>query len=181
MRVISGEARGRRLIAPRGLSTRPTSDRVRETVFDVLAFRWNGGRVLDVFAGTGALGIEALSRGAEAAVFVENQAEALQAVAANIKACRFEPRATVRRGDFRHVLKMLSVHGERFSLVFVDPPYESGYYDETISLLPPLLEKDAYVVLESVRGAPPPSVPEEWMLYRQRTIGHTLISIYHYA
>ena len=181
MRVISGEARGRRLTTPPGRLTRPTSDRVREMIFDILAFRWQGGAVLDVFAGSGALGIEALSRGAERAVFVDSHAEALKAISANLRACRFEARASVRRGDFRAILKMLAARREKFSLLFVDPPYESGYYAEVIPLLTPLLGQDAWIVLESAKRETLPDVPADWTLHRQRTVGHTMISIYHYV
>ena len=121
MRVIAGQWGGRRLQAPSGESTRPTSDRVREALFSILAPRIEGARVLDLFAGSGALGIEALSRGAAAATFVDSAAAAIRAVRANLEALGIE--AEVVRADARRFLGGASAAARQYDLVFLDPPY----------------------------------------------------------
>lgn len=124
MRVIGGAERGRRLRAPRGLRTRPTADRVREALFDILGPAIRGMRVLDLFAGTGAVGIEALSRGAARAVFVERDREALRVLRANLAALGLDrARARVVAGDALASLPALGRSEAPFDLVFADPPY----------------------------------------------------------
>lgn len=124
MRIIGGHDRGRRLRAPRGLATRPTADRVRVTLFDVLGPVIAGARVLDLFAGTGAVGIEALSRGAARVVFVEKDQAALRALRANLAALgASRVAARVLAGDVLRVLAGLPAQEEPFDLVFIDPPY----------------------------------------------------------
>lgn len=124
MRVIGGADRGRRLAAPRGMRTRPTADRVREALFDILGPSVTGLRVLDLFAGTGAVGIEALSRGAARAVFVERDRAALRALRANLAALRLpHERARVVAGDVLSVIPALAPSEAAFDLVFLDPPY----------------------------------------------------------
>lgn len=181
MRVIAGEARGRKLAAPAGLDVRPTADRVRQSVFDMLAVRAGAELVLDLFAGTGALGIEALSRGARRAVFVERAAQALKALEANLAACRFADRADVRRGDFRAALKALSAAGARFDLVFVDPPYEGPARDEALGALAPVLAPGAWIVVETAAEQGAPATPADWRLETERKYGRTRIFLYHYA
>jgi 16S rRNA (guanine966-N2)-methyltransferase len=132
MRVIAGEHRGRRLAAPRGRTTRPTPDRVREAVFSALESRLGGpgslaqASVLDLYAGTGALGIEALSRGARQAVFAERDAAALAGLRENLAALGLGARALVLAGDATGALARLAAGGQRFDAVFLDPPYEGG-------------------------------------------------------
>ena len=125
MRVIAGAYRGRRLVAPKGDRTRPTSDRVREALFSRLeaAGLAEGGSVLDLFAGSGALGIEALSRGACHVTFVERDRDALAALRTNLAALGLTDRSTVLAGDARSIAKRGRVHGAPFSLLFLDPPY----------------------------------------------------------
>jgi len=123
MRVIAGTAKGMRLRAPRGEAVRPTSDMVREAIFDILGEAPLGARVLDLFAGTGALAIEALSRGAEEAVLVERSARCLALIRENLTHTRLAERARLIHGDvFREVPK-LDLAGEQFGLVLADPPY----------------------------------------------------------
>lgn len=136
MRVIGGHDRGRRLRAPRGPRTRPTADRVRETLFDVLGPAVAGARVLDLFAGTGAVGIEALSRGAARVVLVERDQSALRALRANLAALG-APRAAARvmAGDVLHVLPELGAQEGPFDFVFVDPPYATTLAGRTLEAL----------------------------------------------
>lgn len=139
MRVIAGDARGRKLSAPRGLATRPTLARVRESMFSRLSVRldFDGLRVLDLFAGTGSLGIEALSRGAGHVTFVESARPALIAVRRNLDALGFSGRARVLKSDVMHGLEALATAGDRFDLVLLDPPYRKGWGDK---VLPRLME-----------------------------------------
>jgi 16S rRNA (guanine(966)-N(2))-methyltransferase RsmD len=136
MRIIGGHDRGRRLRAPRGLATRPTADRVRVTLFDVLGPAIAGARVLDLFAGTGAVGIEALSRGAARVVFVEKDPAALHALRANLAALgTSRAAARVMAGDVLRMLPDLATHEEPFDLVFLDPPYAAGLAGRALATL----------------------------------------------
>ncbi len=142
MRVIAGRYKGRRLRAPRGRNTRPTSDRVREALFSMLG-AVDEARVLDLFAGTGALGIEALSRGASSAVFVERDAAALDALRANLETLDLhQPRVEVRRVDALAALRTARERNETYDLVFVDPPYgDAQAWESGLSAaLPTLLD-----------------------------------------
>jgi 16S rRNA (guanine966-N2)-methyltransferase len=123
MRVIAGSAKGFGLAAPKHLGLRPTPERVKEAIFSSLAARVPGARVLDLFAGTGAFGIEALSRGAESAVFVEKDGRAMALVAENLRKTRLGERARMFRDDARHAIEVLAREGAAFDLVFADPPY----------------------------------------------------------
>jgi 16S rRNA (guanine(966)-N(2))-methyltransferase RsmD len=125
MRVIAGVARGRRLRAPRGVGVRPTADRVKESIFNLLGTAWHPGAVLDLFAGTGSLGIEALSRGASAAFFVEADPRCLAVLLRNVEACGFQDRAHVVRADVLRFLAGPAAH-QRFELILADPPYDRG-------------------------------------------------------
>src|SRR5215475_13428526 len=125
MRVIAGALKGRRLVAPRGLSTRPTADQVRIALLDTLGPRLAGARWLDLFAGAGGVGLEALSRGAAHVTFVEREARAMAALEANVKALGLEARTRRLRQDVDRALVRLAAEGARFDLVFLDPPYEA--------------------------------------------------------
>ena len=156
MRVIAGRLGGRRLSAPRGRTTRPTSDRVREALFSMLG-PIDGASVLDLFAGTGALGIEALSRGAAKALFVERDAAAVAALKGNLARLELgEPQARVRVGEALVALRSARRAGETYDLVFVDPPYGQlrDSERELSALLPTVLAPGARVVVESDRRAP---------------------------
>ena len=155
MRVVAGTAGGRRLHAPPGDRTRPTTDRVREAVFNVLfaRHRVEGTMVLDLFAGSGAMGIEALSRGAERAILVDDDRRAIEVARRNLDELGMADRATVLRRD---VLAHLG--GEQsaaFDLVVADPPYEFGRWSELLGALPRWLAPDAVVVAESDRPVDP--------------------------
>jgi 16S rRNA (guanine966-N2)-methyltransferase len=136
VRVIGGADRGQRLAAPRGLRTRPTADRVREALFDILGPGVAGTRVLDLFAGSGAVGIEALSRGAARVVFVERDRDALRALRANLARLRVSrQRGRVVAGDVLRVLAGLASSEAPADLVFVDPPYEAGLAGPALAAL----------------------------------------------
>ena len=156
MRVIAGTLGGRRLKAPTGRATRPTSDRVREALFAMLA-ELDGAHVLDLFAGTGALGIEALSRGAASAVFVERDARAAAILRANLDALELGPeRGELRRGEALGALRVAQERGELYDLVLIDPPYgdAASLGEKLPALLAPVLASGARVVTESDRRTP---------------------------
>jgi 16S rRNA (guanine966-N2)-methyltransferase len=173
--VIAGRWGGRRLQAPPGAATRPTSDRVREALFSVLAARVSGARVLDLFAGSGALGIEALSRGAAEATFVDTAPAALRAIRANLDA--IGATADVRRADARRFLGSASAAAREYDLVLLDPPYRLAgrLGDELTAALPAVLAPGAAVVAESDRRAP---LELGLPILDERRYGDTLIRIH---
>jgi 16S rRNA (guanine966-N2)-methyltransferase len=175
MRVIAGRYGGRRLQAPPGEATRPTSDRVREALFSVLGDRVHDARVLDLFAGSGALGIEALSRGAAEATFVDSAPAALRAVRANLEA--LGAHAEVRKADARRFLGTASAAAREYDLVFLDPPYRlAGRLGaELTAALPAVLAPGAAVVAESDRRAP---LELGLPILDERRYGDTLIRIH---
>ncbi len=154
MRVAAGEAKGKRLRVPRGVRARPTLDRVREAVFNALGGRVVDADVLDLFAGVGTLGIEALSRGARRAVFVERDPRTASGLRANLQAAGLADRAEVWREDALRALRRLAQRGDRFHLVFVDPPYRSGWLEKTLRVLAtsPVLRPEGVVVAEGAKG-----------------------------
>ena len=173
--MIAGEWRGRRLQAPAGEATRPTSDRVREALFSILRDRVPGARVLDLFAGSGALGIEALSRGAASATFVDSAPAAIRAVTANLGAVGAV--AEVRRADARRFLDSASAAARQYDLVFLDPPYRlaTGLGDVLTVALPQVLAPGAAVVAESDRRTP---LELALPILDERRYGDTLIRIH---
>lgn len=177
MRIVAGSHGGRRLVAPPGDTTRPTSDRVREALFSMLG-PLDDHDVLDLFAGSGALGLESLSRGARRAVLVERDRRALVALRANVEALGFGAgRAEVRAGDAGRVARDAAAGAEAYDLVFLDPPYRlaAGFGATYGALLDALLAPGARVVSESDRRAPMElAVP----LTQERRYGDTLIRIH---
>ncbi len=132
MRVIAGEARRLRLVTPEGNETRPTQDRIKETLFNMLQNDVPGAVFVDVFAGSGGIGIEALSRGAKKAYFIENNIKAVKCINQNLQTTKFEDRATVLKQDVLVGLK--NVKETEADIIFCDPPYESGLYERTFAL-----------------------------------------------
>ncbi len=175
MRVVAGRFGGRTLLAPRGRATRPTSDRVREALFSILGDAVVEARVLDLFAGSGALGIEALSRGASEADLVDSSATAVEAIRRNLDALSAE--AVVRRQDALAFLERARRDARQYDLVFLDPPYRraSALGRELSAALVPILATDARVVAESDRRAP---LELDLGLLDERRYGDTLIRIY---
>ena len=187
MRIVSGRWRGRRLSAPVGLDTRPTSDRVREAVFSILEARGPecvaGSVVLDAFAGSGALGLEALSRGAAAATFVESDPRAVDALHRNVSNVGAED-AVIQQGDVFSLVDKAAVRGGPFSLLFVDPPYriERAQVRDLLRLMAErdLLVAGALVVDE--RDARSEAVwPEDFTPVVDRTYGGTAVAVATYA
>ena len=161
MRVIAGTLKGRRLEPPRWTGLRPTSDRLRETLFDVLGERIAGAAALDGFAGTGALGLEALSRGAATVVFVERDRRAAALIAANLDRCGVDGGATIVTGSLPDALDR-AAPGEPFDLILLDPPYAypEAEIDAILSAAARRLAPHGRVVLERARRSPACEVPE---------------------
>jgi 16S rRNA (guanine966-N2)-methyltransferase len=178
VRVIGGSLRGRRLTAPAGLATRPTADRIRESIFNILAGRIEAKRVLDLFAGTGALGIEALSRGAANAVFVDQAKIALTALRRNLRALDLEDRARVCHWNILKNLNCLAAERPGFDLVFMDPPYETHAMEPALASLAAsgALTPGACIVLEHSAREPLVIPVAELVLKDQRRFGKTLVS-----
>lgn len=177
MRVIAGSLGGRRLKAPPGRGTRPTSDRVREAIFSILG-ELDGERVLDLFAGTGALGIEALSRGAASAVFVERDVRAAGVLRENLGALGLgRDRAEIRRSDAIAALRTAAERAELYDLILIDPPYGDAprLGGRLSALLPALLAPNARIVAESDRRG---ALELEAPILTKRRYGDTSITIH---
>ena len=177
MRVITGSARGRRLKELEGLGTRPTTGKVKEALFSVIQFDIEGRRVLDLFAGTGQLGIEALSRGAECAVFVERRRDALQVIRENLEACGMTDKARVVNGDAMSYLKS----GEKFDLIFLDPPYASGLLEQALEEIVrfDICRRHGIIVAESAADKTLPPLAGPYALYREYRYGKIKLTVYH--
>lgn len=179
LRVIGGACRGRRLLSVRGPLTRPTADRVRESIFNILTGKLAGRTVLDLFAGTGALGIEALSRGADQAVFVDYHRQSLEVIKKNLSRCGLDERARVLRWDITDNLSCLKSKGRQFDLVFMDPPYRKGFEVRTLRHLhkADVLVSGALVVIEHAVDDPLPDGIADFIKTDNRRYGNTSVSL----
>lgn len=179
MRVVAGRWRGRTLRAPRGFAVRPTTDRVRESIFAILGERVVGANVLDLFSGTGAMAIEALSRGASGAVAIESFPPAVAALKANLAAVGASS-AVCLSMDYRKALRRLADRGETFALAFLDPPYGKGLVDEAAEAIERagVLSLGAVVVAESAARDPMERRPAGWVLESERRYGDTRVAFY---
>jgi 16S rRNA (guanine966-N2)-methyltransferase len=154
VRIIAGERKGHTIFAPRGRETRPTSDRVRENIFNIVAPWVEGARVLDLYAGSGAMGLEALSRGAAGVVFVEADGDAVRAIERNLDKLRLTG-ATVVRTEAMTGLAQEATAGRKYDLVLVDPPYAMTDFETLARYLPRVLADDGLAVLESAGRTEP--------------------------
>lgn len=149
MRVISGSARGRKLEAPAGMNTRPTTDMVKEAVFSSIQFSVPGAKVLDLFAGSGRMGIECLSRGAVSGVFVDADLKAINVIKQNLKNCSlFEKSRVVNM----QALSYITSCKDEFDIIFLDPPYNKGILDEIIEKVYPITSQGGIIIAESETG-----------------------------
>ena len=177
MRIIAGEARGRKIAAPSGTNTRPTLDRVRENLFNMIQSRISGCHVLDLFAGSGALGFEALSRGAASAVLVDHERNANSVQRANSSLLGFQDRTRIILSDWAEALRILRNEGRKFDIVFLDPPYSCSFLPGVFASLVPLIDPDSLIILEH-EGKCRPDPPAGYACVRQRAWGYCGISIY---
>ena len=183
MRVIAGEARGRRLKPPQGRNVRPTADRVRESLFNVLAPRLAGCAFLDLCCGSGAVGIEALSRGAARAVFVDAAAASLRLVAENLAGTGLGETGRHRlvRAEAARAVADLAARGEHFDLVFIDPPYGQDLLPPVLAALAPLLAPAGWAIAEHHHRDPVPERAGGLVRFRRLTFGETVLSLYAHA
>ena len=174
MRVISGIVRGRRLKTPENYDIRPTTDNVKESLFNIIQFDIEGRRVLDLFAGTGQLGIECLSRGADSVVFVDQSREAVKIIKDNLKACGLN--APVLQQDALGYLRSCG----SFDLIFVDPPYDSGLYEPVLNSINSvdILSDGGIIVCESRRETPMPELAAPYQKRKEYRYGKVKLTLY---
>lgn len=182
MRIISGSYGGRPLKAVPGKKTRPTTDKVKESIFNLIGPYFNGGRVLDLYAGSGSLGIEAVSRGMDEAVLVDAQYKAIQTIQENIKQTREPEKFQVYKKKAAHIFTELSNDNAKgsFDLVFLDPPYaKQTIYSDLASLVDhALLKEGAKIVCETDQHTQLPQESTDWTIWKERVYGKTKITIY---
>ena len=176
MRVITGSARGRRLMTLEGDAVRPTAERVKEALFSAIQFDIEGRRALDLFAGSGQLGIEALSRSALSCTFVDSAQASLDVVRQNLAHTGFSERGVLHRGD---ALAFLRSGAQQYDLVFLDPPYAQGLLADALLLLPPRLSAGAAVICESPAKESLPTAIDGLSLTRSYHHGKTSVHLYH--
>ena len=181
MRIAGGEFRGRVLHAPKGLDVRPTQDRVREALFSMLQNEIGGARFLDLFAGSGSVGLEALSRGAAMATFVEQSPHSLSSITKNIAMLKAESRCNVIRADV-YAWIAAAHDGLDFDIVYADPPYalgaEHGYADMLTRLADGGIVKPGGLFVVEMRHGQTPDTSPAWELCRDRTYGQTRLAVY---
>jgi len=182
LRIIGGNLKAKKLYSARGKVIRPTSDRLRESIFNILAFHVKQAVVLDLFAGTGALGIEALSRGAESALFVDIHNGALYVIERNIKACGFENKAKIIKWNIIKNLNCIKSDRAAFNLIFIDPPYNKKFLQPTLHNLQKVgcVKKGACLIVEHSLLEPIQLDFPEYELKDQRKYGKTLVSFLTY-
>ncbi len=182
VRVISGEKRGLHLKAVPGASTRPTTDKVKESIFNIIGPYFSGGMALDLYAGSGGLGIESLSRGIDHVIFVDQNRKAIEIIKQNIAYCGFEKRVEVYRNDAERALKALIKREISFTHIFLDPPYAKENIVNEIRIVVDfkLLARNGIIVCEHARSTVLPTVIGEVYKQREETYGDTTISIYTY-
>ena len=180
MRVITGKARGVQLKTPDGMTTRPTTDRVKEALFSIIHFEIPGAKVLDLFGGTGQLGIEALSRGAKSAVFVDAQESACKVIRENLKRTKMEREGTVVRSDY---LQYLNHSREKFNIILLDPPYAEVFLENALKRITEIdiLETNGIIVAERPLGKELPWEFEGYSRSKDYKYGKILLTIYRKA
>lgn len=180
MRVIAGERGGLPLKSLKGSGTRPTSDKVKESIFNIIGPYFHGGLVVELFGGSGALSIEALSRGADQAIIFEKSRAATKVMLDNIQKCRYESKVTVHTKDARQAVQMLQREQQKIQLLFVDPPYAKDQYYQIIDELieADLVDENAIIVCEHDKNIPLPSQYGSFPIRKSNIYGNIAITIY---
>ncbi|MCM3315710.1 16S rRNA (guanine(966)-N(2))-methyltransferase RsmD [Rummeliibacillus stabekisii] len=183
MRIISGERKGMALKAVNGMTTRPTTDKVKESLFNIIGPYFSGGTVLDLFAGSGGLGLEALSRGMEHGIFIEKDSRAFQNLKENISKCRYENCTEVYRNDALRAIKLLIKNKVQADLIFLDPPYKKQQYYNMVEdiVANQMIHEDGTIVCEHDREVDLPAVFLDFHKVREEEYGSTIISIYRFV
>lgn len=183
MRVVAGQAKGRRLKAPPGQRVRPTPAKVKEALFSILAHQIIGARILDLFAGTGSIGIEALSRGAKRAAFVEQHPDSIQTLMDNLKECDFLSRSRIHRCNALNFLRKIRPSVELYDIVFVDPPYHTGILTKLLPLLSRggMITRTGVMIIEHFHKIRLPDRIGELYRFRTNRYGDTGLSFYRRA
>ena len=177
MRVITGSARGAKLRTLDGLATRPTSDRVKEAIFNIIQFDIEGRRVLDLFGGSGQLAIEALSRGAAYAVLVDQNPQAVSVIKENLKKTKLDQKASVFQSDY---LRFLSATRERFDIIFLDPPYAENFIENALRKISEIdiLTEGGIIVCERSRERSLPATVGDLICSKDYCYGKTAVNLY---
>ncbi|MBS4026768.1 MAG: 16S rRNA (guanine(966)-N(2))-methyltransferase RsmD [Clostridia bacterium] len=180
MRIIGGEAKGRKLKAPKGLTTRPTTDRVKEAVFNIMGYKVKDAIFLDLFGGTGAIAIEAISRGAAEAVICEKDFQAIRVINDNIISAKFTDKIKVLKMDAILALKILSKENYRFDVIYLDPPYQGGLLPQVMEQLYEnnLLHQDGVIIAETSSREDFSKYNIKNSLSTCRKYGETLITVF---
>jgi 16S rRNA (guanine(966)-N(2))-methyltransferase RsmD len=180
MRIISGRARGLKLNTPKNDDIRPTTDRVKESLFNIINSRIPNSQVLDLFAGTGGLGLECLSRGAEKCTFVDSSRESVKVLTSNIEKARFKSESEVITADFMNALNTFKVRGRKFDLVFLDPPYHGEMFIDALTKLDEadLLEEHSLISVEHDTADKFPEKIGRLYAHREKKYGKTTITFY---
>lgn len=180
MRVVAGTVRNHQLKAVPGDKTRPTTDKIKESMFNIIGPYFDGGKALDLFAGSGGLGIEALSRGIDEAVFVDQAAPAIKIITENIAKCHLETQAVIKKGEALRVIEQLAQTGETFKLVFLDPPYRFHQMEELLLKIEALnlVSAQAVIVVEHEKSYELPDVIGGFKRFKQALYGITSLSFY---
>ena len=175
MRVITGIARGRKLVAPEGMDVRPTADKVKEGIFSAVQFELEGARVLDLFAGSGQMGIEALSRGAERAVFIDSSLRSIRCVNENLRNTGFERQSEVINRDSYDYIKLTS---QTFDIIILDPPYRYNHIANILPFAAKKLRDGGIIICEYETEADEPAAPEGMRLRKTYRYGKINVSIF---
>lgn len=175
MRVITGSARGRRLKTLEGLDVRPTTEKVKEAVFSAIQFEVEGSRFLDLFAGSGQMGIEALSRGAHEAVFVDNTRNSIEVIKQNLQATELMQNAIVLNSDAYSFLNMTS---QPFNIAYLDPPYNRGILDKILPLLATRMAKGGVILAETAIGEEIPETVGDFKITKTYRYGKIAVTVY---
>ena len=175
MRVITGIARGRKLVAPEGLDVRPTADKVKEGIFSAVQFELEGARVLDLFAGSGQMGIEALSRGAERAVFIDSSLRSIRCINENLRNTGFERQSEVINRDSYDYIKLTA---QTFDIIILDPPYRHSHIANILPFAAKKLRDGGIIICEYESDAQEPDAPEGLTLRKTYRYGKINVSIF---
>ena len=178
MRVISGNARGKKLVSLEGVNTRPTLDRVKESLFSILQFDIANKNVLDLFAGSGAIGIEAISRGAASATFCDHSNDAIKVIKTNVLNTHSQEKSTILNKDYIQALKYLAKNNIQFDIIYLDPPYKTNFADIAIGEIIKLnlLSKDGIIIVETDDAKKEETIPKEGIkIFDKRKYGRAIL------